>query len=660
MRNRNLLLPALAGVFAALPIPIHAQFKEVVPAELQMLSDQKWPGADALGLDFEETSDDKTHLREYYRRIKVLTEKGKEQATVRMPYLPDQESLVAVNARTIHADGTVIPLSAQPSDLVDLQAKKFRIQTIVFTLPSVDVGSILEYQVQFRGRPKTVDEPLWEVQHDYPIRKAHFSLHAFVPKDTQITDQFGNDRGILLYSAHLPGNAAVNYDPATDTHSLDLRDVPPAPKEDWMPPSKSLTYRVEFFYSDAISPQNFWQHASEAWVQQMQSFLKPGGKLNNIAGGLVAPSDSPEDKARKLYNAVQALDNSDFSRTKSNAERKKEKLKQVRRAEDVWNNHGGSSDEIALLYVALARAAGLNAFPALVADRDRTVFDPGYMTVDQLDDYLVILDLNGKDVVLDPGQKMCPFKQLHWKHTDTAGLRMTSGSPSLFSLHKLPDAVATASIQRTASLVIAADGSIEGSISVNMTGAEALYWRQLGLQNDIDEVKRQFSESLREYLPERIHADFEQFVGLEETGDSLVAKLRVSGTFGALTGKYLVVPELLFNPAKHPFLTGGKRTTQVDMHYPRIEQDSTTYTLPDGFTFDNNSATANAAWPEHATFSIEVAAAPTTVTVKRVLTYNFILVNPSDYDSLHDFYQKVAIADQAQLVLLRPASSKAN
>jgi hypothetical protein len=656
MRNRNLLLPALACALAVLPVPANAQFKNLVPAELQIQSDPQWPGADALGLDLEESSDDQTQLRAFYRRIKVLTEKGKELATVRMSYLPDQESLVTVNARTIHADGTVIPLSGQPADLVELQEKKFRVQTIVFTLPSVEVGSILEYQVEFRTRHKIVDEPLWEVQQEYPVRKAHFSLHSYVPRDEQVTDRHGNFRGVLLYSAHLPDHAVVDYNPATNTHSLDVRDIPQAPKEDWMPPSKSLNYRVEFFYTDAVSPQNFWQHVGESWVTATEAFLKPSGKLYEIAAGMVAPSDSPEVEARKLYDAVQALDNSDFSRTRSKAERKKEKLKEIRSVEDVWNNKGGSSDEIALLYVALARAVGLTAFAAQVANRDRILFDPRDMTDSQLDDYIVILILNGKEVVLDPGQKMCPFGQLHWKHMDTTGLRMTLGTPVLF---RIPDPPAAAWVKRSASLAIAADGSVKGNINVTMAGEESLYWRQSALQNDLDEVQKQFTERLLDCLPEGIHADFDQFVGLKETGGTLIATLRISGTFGSPTGKYLLLPELLFT-AKHPFVTQTKRITPVDMQYPRTEQDSATYTLPEGYTVESIPQSAKAVWPDHATFSIECAGVPEPVTVKRTLAYNFTLVRPSDYGSLRDFYQKVAIADQAQLVLLRSAPEKAH
>jgi Domain of Unknown Function with PDB structure (DUF3857) len=191
-------------MIAGSPAGVHAQFQDATPGELQMQSDPKWPGADAIGLYLEDTTDDATHLQVVYRRIKVLTEKGKEFATVRMPYMPDQATFVSVEARTIHADATVVPLTGQPEDLLELQAKKLRLNSIVFTLPSVETGSILEYRVQFRMRPKTVAEPLWTVQQDYPIRKAHFSLHSYVPKDVQVTDRLGNYRGILLYSVHLP------------------------------------------------------------------------------------------------------------------------------------------------------------------------------------------------------------------------------------------------------------------------------------------------------------------------------------------------------------------------------------------------------------------------------------------------------------------------
>jgi hypothetical protein len=48
------------------------------------------------------------------------------------------------------------------------------------------------------------------------------------------------------------------------------------------------------------------------------------------------------------------------------------------------------------------------------------------------------------------------------------------------------------------------------------------------------------------------------------------------------------------------------------------------------------------------------------VTVLHTLAYNFTLLNQSNYSSLHDFYLKVAAADQQQLVLARAPLAKGN
>ncbi len=51
-----------------------------------MTADPKAPGADAVYLYREETVDDANEFHGYYERIKILTEKGKELATIHVPY----------------------------------------------------------------------------------------------------------------------------------------------------------------------------------------------------------------------------------------------------------------------------------------------------------------------------------------------------------------------------------------------------------------------------------------------------------------------------------------------------------------------------------------------------------------------------------------------
>jgi hypothetical protein len=43
-----------------------------------------------------------------------------------------------------------------------------------------------------------------------------------------------------------------------------------------------------------------------------------------------------------------------------------------------------------------------------------------------------------------------------------------------------------------------------------------------------------------------------------------------------------------------------------------------------------------------------------------LLAHNYTLLDPKDYNDLHGFYQKVATADQQQLVLTRTTAAKGN
>src|SRR5437660_393538 len=130
MRSRIAQLFALCCVISAFPSILHAQFQAPTKEELEMTSDPKAPGADAVYLYREEKTDDALHYHSDYVRLKVLTEKGKELATVRTPYEHRNFKVTDIQGRTIHSDGTVIPLKTKPSDLMDVKTKDFQLNTM--------------------------------------------------------------------------------------------------------------------------------------------------------------------------------------------------------------------------------------------------------------------------------------------------------------------------------------------------------------------------------------------------------------------------------------------------------------------------------------------------------------------------------------------------
>jgi hypothetical protein len=655
MRIDNCLRNISLFLALATPALLGAQFQAPADDELKMTADPKAPEAAAVYLYREETTDDSKHFHSYYVRIKVLTEKGKELATVRTPYEHGEFTVTDIQGRTIHADGTVIPLTAKPSDLTDFKTKGFQVNTMVFTLPSVEVGSILEYRLKLRYGDEIVSSPTWEIQQPYFIHKAHY---FFRPSTRGITDFHGNDLPWLMYSSRVTSGVNVVHD-NQNNYSLDLTDIPAVPDEDWMPPMNTLKWRVEFYYTKFSSGAAFWEDAGKGWGKEVEGFIKPTPGVTRAAAGMVGPADSEQQKAEKIYAAVMKLENTAFTRKKSEAERKKEKIKEIHSSEDVWLQDGGSDDDLALLYVALARAAGLKAWPMEVVDRSKAIFDNRYLSTRQLNDFIAIVSIDGKEVYLDPGQKMCTFGALHWKHAYASGFRLSDKGviPGLTP----PGNYKMAVVEREADLTIDEQGGVTGIVRFVMTGPDALHWRQLTLEDDPEEVKKRFNESMQGEIPEGVQADFDHFLGLEDYNTNLIGIVKVSGNLGTATGKHFFLPGLFFESrAKHPFTSEDKRTTPIDVHYPKMEQDDATYRLPAGFTAESTPQAANANWPDHAMFKIVSTATGGAVTVHRTLAYNFTLLDPKEYPNLHDFYQKAAAADQQQLVLTRAPAAKGN
>ncbi len=80
-------LPLLALIVLPLVPSLRAQaWLPIAPDELSMTSIPEVPGATAVVLYKEETTDDALRAFSYYTRVKVLTEGGKDFANIELPF----------------------------------------------------------------------------------------------------------------------------------------------------------------------------------------------------------------------------------------------------------------------------------------------------------------------------------------------------------------------------------------------------------------------------------------------------------------------------------------------------------------------------------------------------------------------------------------------
>lgn len=651
------LLPALLLVLFA--TFLHAQFQQPTPDELKMTVDAQYPDAAAVILDEEDRTDDILHLVSHSVRIKILKDSAKQLATVSLGYLRGNLQIAAVSGRTIHADGTVIPLDVKPADLMRLKQGDTEIHEVVFNLPSVEVGSIIEYYYQLHEPENVCLNPTWEIQTAYPVLRAHY---LFAPcrgyldnspgiSSSWVVDSHGQALTDLIWYTHLP-NGQQLQPTAAHRFELTLTDVPPLPHEAFMPPIDSQKYEVRFYYSAGTSVNDYWNKEGRYWLNDVNSIADPTSAIKSAVSGIISPSDPDLAKAQKLYAAVQALDNTAYSRTRSAAE----EHHSGKRAEDVWQQKSGTPNQIAFLYLAMLRAAGLTAYPMRIADRERTLFNPDYLNIGQLNSIVIALDIDGKETVLDPGEKLCPFGMVHWRHSGAGGIRQTADGTAFVVTPQL-SYKENVTIRR-ADLNVNSDGSVTGQLSLALTGQQALNWRQESLRVNEDELKGRFGHWLSTQLPTGLTVHTTSFANLTTPDAPLAAEATVSGPLGSIAGKRILLPAAFFDDAEtRSFVSEANRQAPVDMNYAAQIKDGVLYHLPAGYSLEAAPPAATIPWAGHAIYLLKAEPNPNGLNVGAALSRAFTFIEPTDYAQLHDFYQKVAAASQQQIVL---TSAKGN
>lgn len=667
MRISRGLIVAILLIVTMAPLALRAsEFQEPTAEELKMTSDAAAPGASAVYLYYEEIDNDPVHFRSIYARIKVLTDKGKDLATVELPYLRKEYRITDISGRTIHPDGTVARLTVRPEDLMTAKSGQLEIARKVFTLPSVTVGSILEYRYQIHYDDHHFSSPLWLIQGMYYVHKAHYvfiPFENFMPHASEmsgsriLTDAKGREVRSLVWWYHLPKGVSVVQ--GVNGYSVDVTDVPPDPDEEYMPPIQSMLYRVFFYYESAANAKEYWESAAKDWSKNVDKFAAGSRAIKVAVAKIVLPGDSDEVKAQKLYAAVQALDNTDYSRARSASEMKALKMKEAKSAADIWKEKSGSSNDIALLYLAMARAAGLKAFAVKVVDRNEALFDPSFMSTGQLDDTLVLVGIDGKGLLLDPGEKMCTFGQVSWTHSDAGGLRQGAKGPGFITTPGQD--YSSNLLTRRGDVTLDAQGRMTSYFTFTMRGQMALRWRQKSLESSPDELKKAFEKWIQPMMPQGVEAHVDHFLGLDDSNVYLMAVVKAKGTLGTALPNRLLLPGQFFaSRGNEPFVREEKRVAPVDMRYAEEISDDVVYHVPAGFTVEGAPKNVTEMWKGHAEYVVKTQSGGAQIKVDRLLARAFDLAKPDEYQTLRGFYQKAAVADKSMLVLSAAPAGKAN
>ena len=639
----------LFAISAAHPL-LHAgsDWATLDPAELQMKELPEQPGAPAFVLFHEEIDNDQQGSHSVYMRIKVLSEAGRKYADVQIPYYKEVFTISDVHGRTIHTDGSIVEFQGKPFDKVVVKSKSLKVREKSFTLPDVQIGSILEYRYILRTENGSLWPPRWTLQNDLFQRKEHY---RFVPYLGTIQMAHGEIGSGLAYTWMLPKSVEVKK--ARDNYELDLVNMPAFVEEEHMPPPERFKYYVRFYYKRISDIDQYWKEEGKYWNSDVEKFVGKRHGIAEVVAGTVSPSDTPEQKVKKIYAYVEGLDNLSFKPHRTEQEQKVLGVKDNRGAEDVLRQKSGDRQELTLLFVAMVRAAGIPAYAMYVSDRSEDVFEKTYLSFDQLDAFVAIVQLDGKDVFLDPGTKFCPYGILDWKYTGTQGIKQLPGGGTVIAQTPQPDYM-KALIKRVARLQLNDQGQVEGSLAIGFFGQEALTRRIEASKTDEVGRTKILEDEVKSWLPSNAQVTVSKPPQWTEVEAPLIAEFKISSPMLMSGGKRVLLPTNIFQFSRPPMFAHPNRTQPIYFEYPSREVDDVHIKLP--VTLQVESLPANQdVKMEYAVYRADRKHDKNEIDITRDLAIGTFFFGPAEYKSLKTFFDKVKEGDDEQVLLKQVA-----
>jgi hypothetical protein len=572
-----------------------------------------------------------------YNRIKVLTDSGKSQADVEIPLTP-WTKVQDLQARTIQPDGSISNLASAPFEKVVAKGRNFKLLALTFALPNVTVGSIIEYK--YRLQSSWIQSDRWELEHDLFTVKEHFLFKhtgpfrmSFVVSGSQAKPQTNND-----------------------TYELELSDVPPFQPEELMPPAENYKAAVRFFWNTKGGWRSFWYDQARQWSLGLNYFIGDYREVRAAAAEAIGTATDAEEKIRRLYARAQEIRNLQWERQRAKQEMKKEHLKENKSVVDVLKHGHGGDWDITALFVALARSAGFDASLIIVAGREHRFFVTEYLKSQQYNSPIAGVTVNGKNLLLEPATRFCPFGSIRWINTGTSALKLGKNDWNFISMPTTgPDRAVTL---RSTRGTLNSEGSLHGHITITYQGSEALERQLLALGTDEAGRNQIVEYDVKSWLPPQSSAKLKSSQGWQQTGGPVIADFEVDiPGFATPAGDRLLLPSTLFPVKYKGTFEQQSRKYPVYFRYAYSEVDLTVISVPDGYKVESLPGLEESD-TILGTYKKTSKTVDQQIITSRSFSVKAPLVEPEGYTALKAYFSQVQTSDE-NVVVLTSSSGKA-
>lgn len=564
LRLLNLIL------ITCLPLLAQPEFGEISKAELAMVSFEEDPEADAVILydigEMEFNSDFSLKFK-VRQRIKILTEKGKEYATVNIPYYY-KANVQEIEAYSYLPNGQKFELDYD--NIAEEQVKSTKNKK--FDIPGVEVGSVIEYKYTLYSRYITNLEP-WYFQSDLYTKYSEITI--YLPPGFSYSTFYSN---LSSYNITQSSDEAYLHSKRVPRYSWIGKDIPPIRVEPYMKAKREYYAKILFQLVSYVNPSthlNFaktWDDIAKDHESFFEDKMEDSGDHQDFMEEYLKNDNAQGlERAKRIYEYVKNEIHTEYSGG----------WYSDKDVEDIFNDKKGTASEKNYLLLNLLEYENFEVYPFLISTRNHGSVFKDWPNISQYNRAIVLLKLNKKLYFLDTNDKFCPFGYLPPELDVETGMKFSGEKTEFMKMNPLKF---KNQANYSTDIHIEDDGSLSSESHVVYDGYFAVRERnKLEDSDDIDEI---IKNKLEEY---NLEAEVDTFY--YENLDSLEKPVN-------LTIKYKLIDAAEINDKliylSAPFISGmnknifvrEKRIFPVDYSFPFVTSEELKINFPAGFSIN--------------------------------------------------------------------------
>jgi Domain of Unknown Function with PDB structure (DUF3857)/Transglutaminase-like superfamily len=624
------------------------EWRPLDPAHLALKAAIVEPNADAEAIFWDIRVDDGGQndlVLSHYVRIKIFTERGRENhSKIDIPYLSGVK-IKDVAARTIKPDGSIVELTKD--DIIEKTVVKvsgLKLRTKTFAFPGIEPGAIIEYKWKEVISNASANNLRLQFQRDIPVQTITYHIK---PADKLTVDVRPFNMSMPTFEKEKNG-----FQVTTVTNMPAFREEPMMPPED-----NVRSWAMVKYYSIFSLLLGYPMLASQVYTG-FQPYMKVDKEIKAKAAEITAGATTDDEKLQKIFEFVRTNIKNTQDENSGFTDDQIEKLKENKKPSDTLKRGVGPGIDVNLLFAALANAAGLEARVALLPDRGQRLFERDVQIPGALRPSNIAVRSGTSWKFFDPGLPYITPGMLRWQEEGVDALiaderpiwTRTPLSPPEKSKEK-----------RVATLKLDENGTLEGDVTVEYTGHLAVERKRL---NDEDSPTQR-EENLKEMVKSRLSSAELTNIVIENATDPVkpfVYKYHVRiPEYAQRTGKRLFFQPAYFHKGVEPMFSAGTRRYPIYFHYPWSEDDEVTIQLPKGYALDNadRPAPINAGISKHEV-RMGISNDQTTLHYNRSFFFgqrDVLLFNVDKYELLKRLFDEVSKADNHMITLKQVGST---